>query len=370
MGLETGSYPSDLVATNPTGTDQKLQGDDHLRLIKTVIKTTLPNITGAITGTQAQLNAWSALFPLTASSFIRAASTSALELRTAAQVRSDVGADNASNLASGTVADARLSSNVPLKDTAATISGAWNFDTAELKFGSALTAFPTGYTQCSIYRIGSFSTPSGFASGTAGSLVIQSRSNAASALGILMAVGQEGVDQAFVFGVRPGVVQVVGDSVELRLGATDDFALYHDGTNNYIDANTGALRLRDSGGTTRVEVSTSGATVSPASGPASSEIGFRKIVRQTTGGTLTAAMVGTCQAISAGPTVPNSVFAAGDAVQIYNDSASSITITQGSGVTLRLAGTTTTGNRTLAARGFAMLWWNSASECIASGNVS
>jgi hypothetical protein len=37
MGLETGSYIKDLVPTNPQGTDPKSQGDDHLRLIKTVL---------------------------------------------------------------------------------------------------------------------------------------------------------------------------------------------------------------------------------------------------------------------------------------------------------------------------------------------
>jgi hypothetical protein len=45
------------------------------------------------------------------------------------------------------------------------------------------------------------------------------------------------------------------------------------------------------------------------------------------------------------------VFAIGDTVTIYNDSASSQTITQGASVTMYLVGTATTGNRTLAQRG-------------------
>lgn len=56
MGLEAGSFPSDLVDTNPTGTDLKAQGDDHIRLIKRVLKTTFPNLNGAVTPTPAQLN--------------------------------------------------------------------------------------------------------------------------------------------------------------------------------------------------------------------------------------------------------------------------------------------------------------------------
>lgn len=38
MGLETGSDISDLVITNPQSSDPKSAGDDHLRLIKTVLK--------------------------------------------------------------------------------------------------------------------------------------------------------------------------------------------------------------------------------------------------------------------------------------------------------------------------------------------
>jgi hypothetical protein len=67
-------------------------------------------------------------------------------------------------------------------------------------------------------------------------------------------------------------------------------------------------------------------------------------------------------------TIPNSVFAQGDAFAIYNNSASSISITQGSGVTLRWAGTTSTGTRTLAARGLVTVSFPvSASEAVVTG---
>ena len=57
MGLETGTYISDLVTTNPAGSDDPSQGDDHLRLLKTTLKTTFPNVTGAVTATHTELNA-------------------------------------------------------------------------------------------------------------------------------------------------------------------------------------------------------------------------------------------------------------------------------------------------------------------------
>jgi len=97
-------------------------------------------------------------------------------------------------------------------------------------------------------------------------------------------------------------------------------------------------------------------------------IGYRSIPRSTTSGTAAVGDVGKCIAVTAGITIPNSTFAAGDAVSIYNDNVSTaITITQGASLTLRLAGTATTGNRTLAARGIATIWFNSATEAIISG---
>lgn len=56
MALETGTYINSLVPTNPTGADPKSAGDDHIRLIKSAVKNTFPNINGAVTVTDEQLN--------------------------------------------------------------------------------------------------------------------------------------------------------------------------------------------------------------------------------------------------------------------------------------------------------------------------
>mgnify|MGYP003119028368 CR=1 FL=1 len=68
-----------------------------------------------------------------------------------------------------------------------------------------------------------------------------------------------------------------------------------------------------------------------------------------------------------GVTLNNSVFAAGDAVTIINNSGSDQTITQGSGVTIHNAADAATGNRTLAGRGMATVWFASASVAYISG---
>ncbi len=56
MALETASFISDLVSTNPVAGDAVSAGDDHIRLIKTTVKATFPNVTGAVTPTHTELN--------------------------------------------------------------------------------------------------------------------------------------------------------------------------------------------------------------------------------------------------------------------------------------------------------------------------
>ena len=68
-----------------------------------------------------------------------------------------------------------------------------------------------------------------------------------------------------------------------------------------------------------------------------------------------------------GVTVPNTTFAIGDSVVIYNNSGSSQTITQGVNVTMRLVGTATTGNRTLAQYGLATILCVAANTFVSMG---
>tara|TARA_B110000046_G_scaffold83630_1_gene91822 strand:+ start:89 stop:1168 length:1080 start_codon:yes stop_codon:yes gene_type:complete len=56
MALENGTYVNSLVTSNPASTDGLAQADDHIRLIKSTIKNTFPNLTGPVTATQASLN--------------------------------------------------------------------------------------------------------------------------------------------------------------------------------------------------------------------------------------------------------------------------------------------------------------------------
>lgn len=96
-------------------------------------------------------------------------------------------------------------------------------------------------------------------------------------------------------------------------------------------------------------------------------------VIQTTSYTLTAADAGDHIFTTAGVTVPSGVFTVGQAVTIYNNTTGTITITQGTNVTLRQAGASGTGNRTLAQRGLATVLCVSGSagtEFVIAGNIT
>ena len=92
---------------------------------------------------------------------------------------------------------------------------------------------------------------------------------------------------------------------------------------------------------------------------------------QTAAYVLVAADAGKAISITTGGvTINNSVMSAGNIVSIYNNSGSSQTITQGTGVTLQWAGQTvsTTGNRTLGLYGLATILFISASSAVITGS--
>jgi hypothetical protein len=98
------------------------------------------------------------------------------------------------------------------------------------------------------------------------------------------------------------------------------------------------------------------------------ELGYRGLPSASvTTGAFTAADAGKCVNATGGVTVPNNTMAAGDVVVIDNQSGGAITITA-SITTLTLAGTTSTGNRTLAANGIATIKFRSSTSAVISGS--
>jgi len=69
-----------------------------------------------------------------------------------------------------------------------------------------------------------------------------------------------------------------------------------------------------------------------------------------------------------GVTIPSGVFSVGDAISVYNNSTSTQTITQGSGVTLRLSGTTISGNRSFSSYGLCSILCVASNVFVISGS--
>jgi hypothetical protein len=124
MPVESVSYVSDLNASWPLGTGEpKSFGDDHLRNIKLALKNTFPNLNAAVTSSPAELNYLDGATGVTGTgNTVRADNPN---FGGTAQFNAIVAASglginqlHATNITAGTVADARLSSNVPLKNAA------------------------------------------------------------------------------------------------------------------------------------------------------------------------------------------------------------------------------------------------------------
>ena len=167
------------------------------------------------------------------------------------------------------------------------------------------------------------------------------------------------------------------DNVILALGSGNDAEFFVNGSHCYLDLNSGIgnFYIRD-GTTTRYTFDDNGdftatgsvtATSFSGSGSDLTDIGIPQN-SQTSAYTLVASDNGKHVNITTGGvTVPNGVFSSGDVVSIYNDSGSNQTITEASDTTLRLAGTSDTGNRTLAQYGLATILCVGSNEFVISG---
>lgn len=112
----------------------------------------------------------------------------------------------------------------------------------------------------------------------------------------------------------------------------------------------------------------SASTVKDSAGTAYT-VGFRQCP-QSTNTTAAASDVGKHLLVTATTTIPSGVFTAGDWFTVINNSGSTITLTQGAGTTLRLAGSSTTGSRTIAVYGVAMVQCIGSETFYVSGNVT
>jgi len=219
--------------------------------------------------------------------------------------------------------------------------------------GSGGLAYRSGTDTWAAVTIGS---NLGFSGGTLGSSLGTMATQAASAVAItggtvssLTSLGVSGDSYPVVFNSTNNNY-VVGISKASTFGGflgtdgSSGLVITNAGVNTTLTITNGAVTVAGGGLTSRVSISSE------------------------TSGTLTSASSNKIVITTAGVTINDGVHAANDQMLIYNNSGSSVTITQDTGMTLRLDGTATTGNRTLGPRGKMHVFFNTNAEAICSGS--
>lgn len=114
-----------------------------------------------------------------------------------------------------------------------------------------------------------------------------------------------------------------------------------------------------------------GTTLSAGTTVSDSKGNVRTIVQNAQSGsyTLVAADAGKHVSTSAGVIVPASVFSAGDAITIYNNSAATITITCSAVTAYKAALNTTVTSVSLVARGLCTVLFYGSNACVISGTI-
>jgi len=181
MGLEAGTYLEDLVVTNPDGAvDLKNAGDDHIRLLKSVLKNTFPGLAGRFSRWQAKSGSytgvatdnWSVIeasgaltYNLTAAATLENGWATILYARAGAITVDPAGAETVNGAATVTVATGQIAllfcdgtkfmCAIPVNEAGGTVTGALVTSGSGTILGIGLgarmmfqqTSAPTGWTK-------------------------------------------------------------------------------------------------------------------------------------------------------------------------------------------------------------------------------
>ena len=228
------------------------------------------------------------------------------------------------------------------------------------------------------------------ASGTAGRMQLWGTSWADAGLALINT--QAASDPAFLSfaksrkataGAAAAVVQNGDRLGEMRFAGDDgtDMHSYGAAIAVYVDGTPGSNDMPgkivfattadgDASSTTRLEINAAGNVI--ASNDIQDSKGeVRAIPRELKGSAYTLVLgdAGKCIAISSGGiTVPHNVLGTGHAVTIINNSGTDQTITQAASLSMYYTADQSTGNRTLAGRGMATIWFSSGAEAYITGS--
>jgi len=174
-----------------------------------------------------------------------------------------------------------------------------------------------------------------------------------------------------------GALKQTLGTVNLTSGVTGTLAVANGGTGVTSSTGTGSVVLSTSPSlTTPVLGTPTSGNLSNCTADGTNNVGYRNIPQsgsdKTTSYSLATTDVGKFVGVgtSGSITVPNSTFAAGDVVSIFNNTSGNVTLTM-SITTAYIAGTNTDKDTiTLATRGVATILFISGTVCVVSGNVS
>lgn len=306
MPLETAIYISDLNASNPIGaTDPLSSADDHLRLLKSTIKASFPGVTGAVNSTHTQLNNLNSL-----------AAVSVL-----------------ANATGGAAAPAALAAGAD-GQALARLAGAltWSSDFARLSQANPFTA-----------------NPSITVAGLAAILLNNSLNNATDQARITFQTNT--ANRAFV-----GVGDIITGSTRTDLNL----------------ASTGAVRFSgDGGASAMLSLSSAGLVTTP--GASAAEVGTAGIPQNSQAVTYTTLLTDRNKNVhQTGATKTFTIddtlaYPVGTFLTFTGNNATGTTITCSTPGNLHLAGTASTGARTLAQYGIATAFKEAAGEWVISG---
>jgi microcystin-dependent protein len=227
MALETGTYINSLNASNPVSTDGLSQADDHLRLIKSTIKSTFPNIDGAITTTEDELNV------------LDGATATTADLNKLAAVTSSAAELHVLDGATATTADLNKLAAVTATASELNLMDGVTASTAELNYVDGVTS--AIQTQLDAKQ----STITGAATTVASSNLAASRAVVSDVNGKISTSAVTSTELGYLDGVTSSVQTQLGTKAPLAspaLTGTPTAPTAGSGTNNTQVATTGFVR--------------------------------------------------------------------------------------------------------------------------------
>ena len=222
MAIETATYISDLNSANPGANDAMSEGDDHLRLLKSTVKATFPNVTGAVTASHSDIN------KLAGGSYtgnvvgnVAGNVTGSVTGNVTGNASTATAATIATNVSGGTASVTTLTTSSTVTHNAGTANGVAYLDGSKvLTTGSALTFDGTNLNVGTTAGYGRITAGNAGSTSYANLLALNGTDNAANGSGII--------------GLRNNTnAWLIGDTAS-ALGSGTGFISYNYGTAPWI----------------------------------------------------------------------------------------------------------------------------------------